>query len=216
MLDGADLPRSILQKVRILRLISKRIFNSVFFFQNYYRKKFEFLQILFFAGLKVFFAKHLHFRVRDARRLVSAKLPLNHFTHVFVDEAGHSLEPECLIPVVGLMSPWEPSQRGSGGHLVLAGDPLQLGPVIRSKLARSYGFGRALSSRPASSRLSARLANLDRTCFAVQVWVGLKLRMGVIGLINLEECLPLRTASQWTLSGLGAETVKQCRSLGTL
>ncbi|KAM7305141.1 putative RNA helicase, partial [Ixodes scapularis] len=80
-------------------------------------------------------------------KLVSAKLPLNHFTHVFVDEAGHSLEPECLIPVVGLMSPWEPSQRGSGGHLVLAGDPLQLGPVIRSKLARSYGFGVSLLER---------------------------------------------------------------------
>lgn len=80
-------------------------------------------------------------------KLVSAKMPLNHFTHVFVDEAGHSLEPECLIPVVGLMSPWEPSQRGTGGHLVLAGDPLQLGPVIRSKLARSYGFGVSLLER---------------------------------------------------------------------
>lgn len=83
----------------------------------------------------------------NSGRLVSAEMPLNHFTHIFVDEAGHSLEPECLIPLVGLMSPWDRSRKGVGGHLVLAGDPLQLGPIVRSKQARSYNFGVSLLER---------------------------------------------------------------------
>ena len=49
------------------------------------------------------------------------------FTYVFVDEAGQALEPECLIPVSLLA--------GRRGQLVLAGDPLQLGPVVFSSLA---------------------------------------------------------------------------------
>ncbi|KAL5477180.1 hypothetical protein EMCRGX_G023934 [Ephydatia muelleri] len=49
------------------------------------------------------------------------------FSYVFVDEAGQALEPECLIPVSLLA--------GRRGQLVLAGDPLQLGPVVFSSLA---------------------------------------------------------------------------------
>ena len=64
-------------------------------------------------------------------RLVSGGLPDQHFTHVFIDEAGHSLQPECLVPLAGLFSTETPS----GGQLVLAGDPQQLGPVLRSPVA---------------------------------------------------------------------------------
>ncbi|XP_069083667.1 RNA helicase Mov10l1 [Pleurodeles waltl] len=58
---------------------------------------------------------------------------IGHFTHAFVDEAGQASEPECLIPL-GLMSE-------VNGQIVLAGDPLQLGPVIKSRLAMAYGLG---------------------------------------------------------------------------
>lgn len=55
----------------------------------------------------------------------------SHFTHLFIDEAGQGMEPECFVAVAGLL--------GSGGssriQLVLAGDPKQLGPVLRSPLA---------------------------------------------------------------------------------
>ncbi|KAG8517982.1 RNA helicase Mov10l1, partial [Galemys pyrenaicus] len=57
---------------------------------------------------------------------------VGHFTHVFVDEAGQASEPECLIPL-GLIS-------DVSGQIVLAGDPMQLGPVIKSRLAMAYGL----------------------------------------------------------------------------
>ncbi|XP_055057100.2 RNA helicase Mov10l1 isoform X4 [Misgurnus anguillicaudatus] len=56
-----------------------------------------------------------------------------HFTHVFLDEAGQATEPETLIPL-GLLSE-------EGGQIVLAGDPKQLGPVIKSKIASAFGLG---------------------------------------------------------------------------
>ena len=64
-------------------------------------------------------------------RLVSGEIPERHFTHMFIDEAGHSLQPECLVPLAGMFSTETPG----GGQLVLAGDPQQLGPVLRSPVA---------------------------------------------------------------------------------
>ncbi|CAN7990318.1 unnamed protein product [Ixodes pacificus] len=72
---------------------------------------------------------------------------MNHFTHIFVDEAGQSLEPECLIPVAGLMTPWNLKRKGTGGHLILAGDPLQLGPVVCNQWCRDHGLGTSLLER---------------------------------------------------------------------
>uniref|UniRef100_A0A7M4EY67 RNA helicase Mov10l1 n=1 Tax=Crocodylus porosus TaxID=8502 RepID=A0A7M4EY67_CROPO len=62
-----------------------------------------------------------------------------HFTHAFVDEAGQASEPECLIPL-GLISE-------VNGQIVLAGDPMQLGPVIKSRLAVAYGLDSSMLER---------------------------------------------------------------------
>lgn len=70
-------------------------------------------------------------------RLVSASFPRHHFTHIFIDEAGHAREPECIIPVADLLDPDNPK----GGQLVLAGDPKQLGPILRCKTTQEYGLG---------------------------------------------------------------------------
>ena len=69
-------------------------------------------------------------------RLVSAGISETHFTHVFIDEAGESLEPEVLVPLAGMFSPDTPG----GGQVVLAGDPQQLGPVLRSLLAIKVSY----------------------------------------------------------------------------
>lgn len=76
----------------------------------------------------------------SAGRLVSGGIPDQHFTHVFIDEAGQSLQPECVVPLAGMFSTETPR----GGQLVLAGDPQQLGPVLRSPVAIQHGLGISL------------------------------------------------------------------------
>lgn len=75
-----------------------------------------------------------------AGRLVTGNIPTGHFTHVFVDEAGHAVEPECLVPLAGLLC-------AESGQVVLAGDPKQLGPILRSPFAVRYGMGVSLLER---------------------------------------------------------------------
>ncbi|KAL5014202.1 hypothetical protein ScPMuIL_008472 [Solemya velum] len=48
------------------------------------------------------------------------------------NEAGQATEPECLIAAC--------LAAGEDGQIVLAGDPMQLGPVLRSSLAKKFGF----------------------------------------------------------------------------
>uniref|UniRef100_A0A8C4R056 RNA helicase n=1 Tax=Eptatretus burgeri TaxID=7764 RepID=A0A8C4R056_EPTBU len=81
-----------------------------------------------------------------AGRLVSADFPPGHFSHVFVDEAAYAIEPECLIPVAGLLKPMS-KDNPTGGQLVLAGDPKQLGPILRSSLAKKHGLEMSLLER---------------------------------------------------------------------
>uniref|UniRef100_A0A8C5D689 RNA helicase n=1 Tax=Gouania willdenowi TaxID=441366 RepID=A0A8C5D689_GOUWI len=75
-----------------------------------------------------------------AGRLVTEDFPVGHFTHVFFDEAGHGLETECLIALAGLLCPMK-------GQVVLAGDPNQLGPIVRSHLAKKNGMEVSLLER---------------------------------------------------------------------
>ena len=56
---------------------------------------------------------------------------------MFIDEAGHAIEPEALIAIAGIIE----CHRYNGAQVVLAGDPRQLGPVIRSPVAKKCGLG---------------------------------------------------------------------------
>ena len=75
-----------------------------------------------------------------AGRLASAQFPPDHFTHIFIDEAGQAQEPETAIAMTGLL-------RGTRGRVIMAGDPKQLGPVIRSSLAVRHGLNISLLER---------------------------------------------------------------------
>eukprot|EP00048_Salpingoeca_helianthica_P004040 m.73131 g.73131 ORF g.73131 m.73131 type:complete len:998 (+) comp13024_c0_seq1:87-3080(+) len=55
----------------------------------------------------------------------------NDITHVFVDEAGHADEAECLMCLATVAC----HQPVDSFSIVLAGDPFQLGPIIHNKLA---------------------------------------------------------------------------------
>ncbi|XP_030321193.1 helicase MOV-10 [Calypte anna] len=82
-----------------------------------------------------------------AGRLVSANFPPGFFSHVFIDECGQAAETESVVPIAGLLSAMDQKTNPKGGQLVLAGDPQQLGPILRSPLAIEHGLGTSLLER---------------------------------------------------------------------
>eukprot|EP00551_Chaetoceros_affinis_P011406 CAMPEP_0203681630 /NCGR_PEP_ID=MMETSP0090-20130426/43299_1 /ASSEMBLY_ACC=CAM_ASM_001088 /TAXON_ID=426623 /ORGANISM="Chaetoceros affinis, Strain CCMP159" /LENGTH=1407 /DNA_ID=CAMNT_0050550193 /DNA_START=193 /DNA_END=4413 /DNA_ORIENTATION=- len=62
----------------------------------------------------------------------------SHFTHVFIDESSQSFEFESLIPLMKV---------GKDCSIVLAGDPKQLGPTVRSRCASRNGLSLSLQER---------------------------------------------------------------------
>ena len=70
--------------------------------------------------------------------MASANFPSGHFSHVFIDEAGQAVESESLIAMAGIME--SDLAVRDGGQVVLAGDPEQLGPVLRSPVAVNNGL----------------------------------------------------------------------------
>ena len=55
-----------------------------------------------------------------------------HFGYIFVDEAGQATEPEVMIAVKTMAD--------NGTRVILSGDHKQLGPIIRSDVARALGL----------------------------------------------------------------------------
>ncbi|XP_030225957.1 putative helicase mov-10-B.1 [Gadus morhua] len=76
----------------------------------------------------------------SASRLVTEGIPSGFYSHIFVDEAGQPAEPEGVIPLAGLLDP-------KRGQVVLAGDPKQLGPIVKSHLAKKHGLGVSMLER---------------------------------------------------------------------
>ncbi|KAK0163342.1 hypothetical protein PV327_007034 [Microctonus hyperodae] len=71
--------------------------------------------------------------------LYNMGFPRGHFSHILVDEAGQATEPEIMIPLSFTHS--------SCGQIILAGDPMQLGPVVNSRLAEYFGLGESFLIR---------------------------------------------------------------------
>jgi len=71
--------------------------------------------------------------------LYNMGFPHGHFSHILIDEAGQATEPEIMIPLNFIHS--------DHGQVVLAGDPMQLGPVVISKIAEYFGYGESFLSR---------------------------------------------------------------------
>ncbi|KAM3962459.1 putative helicase mov-10-B.1 [Aphomia sociella] len=74
-----------------------------------------------------------------AAKYISQKEHKLQMTHLFIDEAAQASEPATLVPICGLLAP--------NGHLILAGDPKQLGPLCYSHEARRRGLGKSLMER---------------------------------------------------------------------
>jgi len=69
-----------------------------------------------------------------AAKLYALGVPQGHFTHIFLDEAGHAEEPLSLAAISGLLAADERAR------FIMAGDPCQLGPVVLSRLAKKHGL----------------------------------------------------------------------------
>lgn len=67
------------------------------------------------------------------------RMPAGHFTHIFIDEAGQATEPEVMTAIKTMAT--------AATRVVLSGDPKQLGPVVRSKVALELGHGRSYLER---------------------------------------------------------------------
>ena len=59
-------------------------------------------------------------------------MPRGHFSHIFFDEAGQATEPETMIAIKTMAD--------NSTNIILSGDPKQLGPIIRSNIARELGL----------------------------------------------------------------------------
>ncbi|NXT46267.1 M10L1 helicase, partial [Pluvianellus socialis] len=94
----------------------------------------------------------------SAGMFYQTEIRLGHFTHVILDEAGQASEPESLIPI-GLISE-------ANGQIVLVGDPKQLGPVIKSKIALTFGLNMSLLERLTSRDLYLRDEDAFSACGA--------------------------------------------------
>ena len=62
-----------------------------------------------------------------------------HFSHIFIDEAGQATEPESFLSIKTLAD--------NKTNVILSGDPKQLGPVIRSGIARALGLEKSYLER---------------------------------------------------------------------
>ena len=66
-------------------------------------------------------------------------VPRGHFSHIFIDEAGQATEPEVMISVKTMADPRT--------NVILSGDSKQLGPIVRSPIARELGLTQSYLDR---------------------------------------------------------------------
>lgn len=71
--------------------------------------------------------------------LVRMGFTSGHFTHIIIDEAGQATEPEIMIPLT--------LTDKVNGQIILAGDPMQLGPVVLSHIAKKLGLNETYLER---------------------------------------------------------------------
>jgi helicase MOV-10 len=66
-------------------------------------------------------------------------IPAGHFSHIVIDEAAQAEEPLAMIPII-LFS-------NASTNVILAGDPHQLGPVIKLPYVSRAGLGKSYLQR---------------------------------------------------------------------
>lgn len=83
-------------------------------------------------------------------------VPTGHFSHIFIDEAGQASEPEIMIAIKTMAN--------SSTNIILSGDPKQLGPVVRSPIARELGLAVSYLDRLTSNPIYDVDQGKNTTC----------------------------------------------------
>ena len=79
-----------------------------------------------------------------------------HFTHVFVDEAGQASEPEVMVPIGAALGPKT--------NVIISGDVKQLGPIVRSAIARDLGLSKSYLERLMDTEAYDEVTGRNRSC----------------------------------------------------
>ena len=66
-------------------------------------------------------------------------VPVGHFSHIIIDEASQAEEPLVMIPIMTFSNSYT--------NIILAGDPNELGPIIKSPTAARSGLGKSYFER---------------------------------------------------------------------
>ena len=75
----------------------------------------------------------------SANMLRALDVPVGHFSHIVIDEAAQAEEPLAMIPILGFSNAFT--------NIILAGDPNQLSPIIKSPTAARAGLGKSYLER---------------------------------------------------------------------
>lgn len=79
-----------------------------------------------------------------AGRLALNGMSKDHFDYIFIDEAGSATEASTIIPIAGLVSFGGFKRRN---HIIIAGDPKQLGPIVLHRQSEKLLYGRSMLDR---------------------------------------------------------------------
>jgi len=71
--------------------------------------------------------------------LQNLNIPVGHFSHIVIDDAAQAEEPLVMIPIMTFSN--------SHTNVILAGDPNQLSPAVKSPTAASSGLGKSYFER---------------------------------------------------------------------
>ena len=106
-------------------------------------------------------------------RLITANIDPAHFDYIIIDECASTMEPHSIIPIIGLGA--QNSQINAS--IVLAGDHMQLGPIIHSHFNEVHGLGMSFMERimmlkkyqkfPFDSNFVTQLTENYRSHFAI-------------------------------------------------
>jgi helicase MOV-10 len=75
----------------------------------------------------------------SAAVLQALEVPVGHFNYIVIDEAAQAEEPLAMIPIMGFCN--------AHTNVILAGDPNQLAPNIKSPTAARAGLGKSYLER---------------------------------------------------------------------